>query len=146
MAVNCDFIIMAEKATIAFPETGLGTFVGGGVTAILPQLIGMTKAKMLIYTGKVLDGPAAVEWGLALRSLPIEELLPIAEHTAGHIAAKAPLSIAFAKDQIQRAPHHDLRTVLHTEAEAILASMNTEDWAEGIASFKDRREPSYKGR
>lgn len=146
MAVSCDFILMAETATIAFPETSLGTFVGGGVTAHLPRLVGMTQAKRLVYTGAVLDGAAAVACGLALESLPLEELMPKAMELAKTMAERAPISMTFAKDQLQRSPHRDLETVLLTEAEAIVACMTTEDWAEGIAAFMEKRKPQYSGR
>ncbi len=146
MAVNCDFLMMADQATIAFPETSLGTFVGGGVTAHLPKLVGMTRAKYLVYSGEVLDGPGAVEYGLALRSLPLEELEQAAIALAERIAAKAPISIGFAKEHLQAASDRDLRTVLLTEAEAILACMTTDDWAEGIASFKEHRTPRFGGK
>ena len=146
MAVSCDFILMAETATIAFPETGLGTFVGGGVTAHLPRLVGMTQAKRLIYTGEVLDGAAAVACGLALASTPLEELMTAAMDLARTIATKAPISMAFAKEHLQQSPHRDLRTVLQAEADAILACMTTDDWAEGIAAFMEKRTPRYRGR
>jgi enoyl-CoA hydratase len=146
MALNCDFVIMADNATIAFPETGLGTFVGGGVTSHLPQLVGMTMAKRLIYTGEVLDGPAAVACGLALSSVSLDQLMPTAEALASRLAERAPISMSFAKEQLRKAPGRDLRTVLLVEAEAILACMKTEDWAEGIASFREKRNPDFKGR
>ncbi len=146
MALNGDFLLMADTATIAFPETGLGTFVGGGVTSHLVQLVGMMRAKELVYTGKVLDGPAAVACGLALKSLPLPELLPAALELAEQLAARAPISLAFAKQLLRKAPHWDLETVLLAEAEAILACMKTEDWHEGIRSFSEKREPHYRGR
>ena len=64
-----------REATIAFPETGLGTAVGGGVTYHLPRIIGLSKAKELIYMGNVIDGPTAVRIGLALKCFPVEKLL-----------------------------------------------------------------------
>lgn len=146
MALNCDFILMADEATIAFPEVGLGTFVGGGSTSHLVRLVGLTTAKRLVYTGEVLDGPAAVECGLALRSVPLDQLMPAAEALAEELADKAPISLAFAKDQLQRAPGRDLDTVLLVEAEAIVACMKTEDWAEGIVAFREKRKPEFKGK
>ncbi|MBN2333834.1 MAG: enoyl-CoA hydratase/isomerase family protein [Deltaproteobacteria bacterium] len=146
MALNGDFLLMADSATIGFPETGLATFVGGGVTSHLVRLVGMMKAKELVYTGTVLDGPAAAALGIALRSVPQEELLPEALNLARSVAAKAPISISFAKKLLQKAPHWDLETVLLAEAEAILACMNTEDWHEGVRSFAEKRQPHYEGR
>lgn len=146
MALNGDFLLMADTASIAFPETGLGTFVGGGVTSHLGKLIGRQKAKELVFTGKVLDGAAAVEYGLALKSVPVEELLPTALEMATQMAAKAPISMRFAKTILNQAESLDLQTTLMLEAEAILACMTTEDWREGIVSFAEKRKPVYHGR
>jgi len=146
MALNGDFLLMADTATIGLPEIGLATFVGGGVTSHLPGMVGMMKAKELIYTGKILNGSEAVELGLALRSVPLEQLMPEALGLARELAEKAPISIGFAKKLIQQAPDRDLETVLLAESEAILACMNTEDWHEGIASFAEKRKPRFKGR
>jgi enoyl-CoA hydratase len=146
MALNCDLLLMANDASLAFTETGLGTFVGGGVTAHLNRLLGMQKAKYLVYTGAVLDGPAAVREGLALASYPIDRLLPEAIALAGRLAERAPVSMAFAKQLIQAAPLRDLETVLLAEAEAILACMTTSDWQEGIDSFAEKRLPRFEGK
>lgn len=146
LALCCDFIFMAEGATLAFTETGLGTFVGGGSTKHLARLVGLTRAKELIYTGRVLDGRKAVEIGLALKCLPVKELLKAAVEFGRELAQRAPVSLAFAKELIQKAPEADLEAVLAAETEAILACMDTEDWHEGIASFQEKRKPSFKGK
>ena len=146
MALNCDFLLMADDASLAFTETGLGTFVGGGVTSHLNRLVGMQRAKYLVYTGEVLNGPAAVREGLALASFPVDRMLPETIELARRLAARAPVSMAFAKQLIQAAPLHDLDTVLLAEAEAILACMTTEDWREGVDSFAEKRPPVFKGR
>ncbi len=88
MALNCDFVLMADSATLAFTETGLGTFVGGGVTRHLVELLGPARARWLIYSGEVVDGPGAVALGLALSSHPVERLLPAALEVAGHLAGR----------------------------------------------------------
>jgi len=146
MALNCDFLFMADEASLAFSETGLGTFVGGGVTRHLSRLIGMQLAKYLVYSGEVLSGKQAVAVGLALRSFPIDQLFQESMSFARRLSKRAPVSMAFAKDLLQAAPGRDLRTVLLAEAEAILACMNTADWHEGIASFAEKREPVFEGK
>jgi len=146
LALNGDFLLMADTASIAFPETGLGTFVGGGVTSHLGKLIGRQKAKELVFTGRVLDGPAAVEMGLAMKSYPIDELMPAALELAAVMAKKAPISMKFAKTILNQAESLDLQTALMIEAEAILACMTTEDWREGIVAFAEKRTPKYYGR
>ena len=146
MALNGDFLFMADTATIAFPETGLATCVGGGATYHLGQIVGMMRARELIYTGRVVDGVEAVSLGLALKSVPVEQLLPESIAFAKLLAEKAPVSMALSKALIRQGPYRDLETVLLAESEAILACMNTEDWHEGIRSFSEKRKPVFKGR
>jgi enoyl-CoA hydratase len=146
LALACDFLLMAEDATLAFPEIGLGTFVGGGVTYLLPRQIGLGRAKELVYTGRVLNGPAAVELGLALACFPLSRLLEESRRLARGLADKAPISIAMAKRHLQRAPDLDYVTALHREAEAVLTCMNTSDWREGLRAFAEKRKPRFTGK
>jgi len=146
IALNGDFMFMADTATIAFPETGLATCVGGGATYHLPQLVGMMRAKELIFTGRIVHGPEAMAIGLALKSVPVEQLMPEVLSFASDLAEKAPISLSLTKELIRQGPHRDMETVLLAESEAILACMNTEDWHEGIRSFAGKRKPVFKGR
>jgi len=145
MALNCDFLLMAEEATLAFPETGLGTFVGGGVTHILPRLVGLARAKELVFTGRIIDGKAAVKLGLAIQTYPVDQLLEAARSLALDIAGKAPLSIAFAKDYLQQSPGLRHEEALEGETKAILTCMGSEDWQEGLRAFSENRNPRFKG-
>ncbi len=145
LVLACDFILMADAATLAFSETTLGTFVGGAATALLPRWVGLAQARRLIYTGAVVDGPQAVRLGLALASFPVERLQDEALALARTLAERAPISVAFAKELINRAPQRDLETVLLAEAEAILACMQTRDWQEGLDAFAEKRAPRFVG-
>lgn len=146
MAVNCDFIIMADEASIGFPEVGLGTFVGGGVTKILPELLGIKKARELIYTGRVLSGVHAVDYGLASACYPVNELLYQTMEFADFISSRAPVSVTLAKKNLMLSPDRDIETVMEMEAQSILTCMDTDDWKEGIDAFNEKRRPEYKGR
>jgi enoyl-CoA hydratase len=146
MALACDLLLMAEDATLGLPETGLGTFVGGGVTHLLPRLIGLAKAKELVFTGRVIDGRTAFELGLAIRCCPLGQLMEQTRALALEISEKAPLSIAFAKELLQRCPGEDFETTLEREAKAILACMDSLDWHEGHAAFNEKRKPKFSGR
>jgi enoyl-CoA hydratase len=146
MALSCDVLLMADEATIAFPETGLGTFVGGGVTRHLPLIVGVMRARELVYTGRVIDGKGAVAMGLALASFPVERLMDEARALAGLLARRAPLSMTLAKTLLHRSPGLDLETVLKLEAEAILSCMDTEDWHEGVRAFAEKRDPVFRGK
>lgn len=145
MALACDLVLVAEEATLALPEAALGTFVGGGVTHILPRLVGLAKAKELVYTGRVVDGRTAVELGLALGCCPVARLLDEARALALEIAEKAPISIAFARQYLQRSPGLGIEAALDLEAKAILACMDSDDWKEGLAAFSERRKPRFAG-
>lgn len=145
MALSCDFLLMAEEATLGFPETGLGTFVGGGVTHILPRLIGLAKAKELIYSGRIIDGRTAVQFGLAFECCPVPNLFDEANVLALKIAGKGPISIVLAKDLLQRSPGLDIDEALEMETNAILTCMNSEDWQEGLLAFSEKRSPIFVG-
>jgi enoyl-CoA hydratase len=146
LAIACDFIIMAEEASLAFPELALGTFVGGGATHILPRLIGLARARELIYTGRVVGAGEAVELGLALRCCPAADLPAVAGALAAELAEKAPLSMAFARKSLHISPRKKIAKALRMEAEAILECMESEDWREGLRAFGEKRRPRFKGR
>jgi len=146
MALSCDLLLMAEDATLAFPETGLGTMVGGGVTHVLPRLVGLGRAKELIYTGRVVDGREAVAIGLALACYPVAELGERARSLALELAAKAPVSMERAKRELQRSPGLPLPDALQNETEAIVECMDTADWREGLPAFAETRRPRFEGR
>jgi len=145
LALGCDFVLIAEEATLAFPETSLGTFVGGGVTYHLPRLLGPARAKELVYTGRAVGGREAVELGLALRCFPVARLMDEALTLARVLAEKAPLSMRFAKQRLQQWPVPDLATVLQLETDAILHCMDTADWHEGMRAFGEKRKPAFRG-
>jgi enoyl-CoA hydratase len=146
MALNCDFLFIAEEASLAFPEIGLGTFVGGGVTQHLQRIIGISRAKELIFSGRVIGGPEAVEMGLALRCYPVSTLLEEAVEFGKNLAEKAPISISMAKKYIHESAFKALDDVLKNETDAILSCMETEDWQEGIDAFAEKRKPLYRGK
>jgi len=145
LAIACDFILMAEEATLAFPEIGLGTFVGGGATHILPRLVGLARAKELIYTGRVIGGKEASELGLALFCCPVGELRERAGALARELSGKAPIPMALAKRLLHISPRKKVRKALRMETEAILECMESEDWLEGLRAFSEKRSPRFKG-
>jgi enoyl-CoA hydratase len=145
LALCCDFIFIGDKATIAFPETGLGTFVGGGVTWILTRTLGASNAKYLVYSGKVLNGAEAVEKGLALECFKMDDIFSKTVEFAQQLCKKAPVSIEYAKKLLNKSWMLDYDTSSVLEADAILSCMDTKDWQEGIDAFNEKREPVYKG-
>ncbi|MBE2295052.1 MAG: enoyl-CoA hydratase/isomerase family protein [Phycisphaerales bacterium] len=145
MAVSCDFVLMAESAQIGFPEFSIGTSVGGGVTQILPRLVGLAKARELLFLGTRIDGAEAQRIGLATQMCPDAELLECARQFALKLASKAPISMAIGKKLLNEATHHDFATQLQLELDGVFSCTVTEDWQEGVNAFAEKRAPRFKG-
>ncbi len=88
--INCDFAIASEDARFFFPETSLGVFVTGGVTELLPRLVGLQRARELIMLGERFDARQAQSWGLVWKVVQDAALMPTAIATAKRIAALPP--------------------------------------------------------
>ena len=145
MAISSDFILMKDSALLWLPEVSIGTFVGGGVTGILPRLVGLAKARELIMTGRRIGGQEAVDIGLALKSFSDDDFQAGVDAFARTLADKAPISLGFAKAHLND-PGRDMETRLTTELEALRACMLTEDWQEGVDAFAEKRDPIFRGR
>jgi enoyl-CoA hydratase len=145
MAINADFVLMAKSARIGFPEASIGTFIGGGLTRVLPQLIGLAKARELVFLGELIEGPEAKAIGLATASFPDETFRDDVYAFADRLAAQAPLSIALAKEQLNRGSERTYEAALVTELEGVLSCMSTRDWQEGIDAFAAKRKPAFRG-
>ncbi|GAB4449528.1 MAG: enoyl-CoA hydratase-related protein [Rhodocyclaceae bacterium] len=146
MAIASDFIVMAASAAIGLPEIGLGTFLGGGVTVLLPRLVGLAKAREMVFLGQRVGGDEAVRIGLASRVFPDAGFLEHARGFARQIAGKAPLSMRLAKEQLSMAAERGLDAALTAELEAMTFCSTTRDWQEGIDAFGEKREPVFRGR
>ena len=146
MAISADFIVMRDDAQLGLPEVGIGTHVGGAVTAILPRLVGLLKARELIFLGHRINGIEAKRIGLAHDSAPQSSFDAAVRTLTATLAEKAPISFAFAKDHLNVGHGRDYETLLSTEIEACYACTFTEDWQEGIAAFAEKRKPIFKGR
>ncbi|WP_291997633.1 enoyl-CoA hydratase/isomerase family protein [Candidatus Accumulibacter sp. ACC012] len=145
MAIASDFIVMAESAQIGLPEVSIGTFLGGGVTYLLPRLVGLAKARELVFLGERIKGEEAVRIGLANRVLPDAGFLDAAREFAARIAGKAPLSMQLAKEQLNMAAERTLDAALTAELEGMTFVGSTHDWREGIDAFAEKRLPVFKG-
>ncbi|RWB36184.1 MAG: enoyl-CoA hydratase/isomerase family protein [Mesorhizobium sp.] len=144
IATSADFLIISEDAQLGFPEIAIGTYVGGGVTLRLPRLIGLRNAAKLLLLGDRITGAKCLEIGLATEAPPAHQLKERTAALMERIVTNAPLSMARLKAAINlpQSPNHLFRT----EAEDLLAIMETSDWAEGVAAFAERRSPRFEGR
>lgn len=144
LAISADFLLVADDAVLAFPELSLGTYVGGGVTVLLPRLVGLARARDLLFTGRRISGAEAAAWGIAYRAAPPDELEAATDDLVDRLAAAAPVPVGLMKAHLGRAAALD--GALRDEVAALVECMGTADWAEGVAAFADRRRPAFQGR
>lgn len=145
VAMASDFILMAESAQIGLPEVSIGNYLGGGVTYLLPRLVGLAKARELVFLGERIKGEEAVRIGLANRVFPDEGFLDAAREFAQRVASKAPFSMQLAKEHLNMAAERTLDAALTAELEGMMFVGTTRDWQEGIDAFAEKRTPVFKG-
>ncbi len=145
LALACDIRIAADSAKLGLTETSLAIIPGAGGTQRLSRLIGKGKAKELIFTARKIDAIEAEKIGLAEYVVPIDQLLDKAFEIAAQIAKNGPIAITQAKFAIDKGYEVDLATGLEIEAKAYEITIPTKDRLEGLAAFKEKRPPIYKG-
>ena len=145
IAIAADFVLMAESAQIGLPEVSIGNFLGGGVTWLLPRLVGLAKARELVFLGERIKGEEAVRIGLANRVFADENFLEAAREFAHTLASKAPLSMELAKQQLNLSAERTLDACLCAELEGMMFVGTTRDWQEGVDAFAEKRVPIFKG-
>lgn len=121
-ALGCDIRIAAEGTIFGFPETTVGATVTNMGNQSIARLIGMGRAKELVFTGRRIDAKQAEEWGLVNKVVPLEELDKAAIEMAEEIAAKDPLGIKLARIMLDTCADVDLETVLRIETLAAVTS------------------------
>ncbi len=146
LALACDIRMASSTAKLGLTETALGIIPGAGGTQRLPRLIGMGKAKELIYTARRLSAEEAYEYGIIEHIVQPADLLKQATDLARDIAKNAPLSLIQAKTAINQGMQTDIATGLQIESLAYSRLLHTEDRLEGLKAFQEKRSPVYNGK
>ena len=143
-AIACDIRIAADNAKLGSPEINLGVFPGWGGTQRLPRIVGMSKAKEVIFTG---DKYTALEMGLVDKVVPADHLMDEALAFADKLATKPPLAIKYIKTSIYDGAQCDLQRALQMESALFAHLYSTQDMKEAYAAFLEKRPPKeYIGR
>lgn len=146
LALASDIRIAAGNATMGLTETRLAIIPGAGGTQRLPRLVGKGKAKELIFTGRRIGAEEALNIGLVNKICDQKALMNEATAMAEMICEAGPVAIEQAKYAINYGLETDLHTGLSIESNAYWVTIPTEDRLEGLAAFREKRKPVYKGK
>ena len=146
LALASDIRIASNTASMGLTETRLAIIPGAGGTQRLPRLVGKGKAKELIFTGQRLDAQEALKIGLVNKICDQKDLSDECKKMADMICETGPIAIEQAKYAINYGMETDIQTGLAIESNAYWVCIPTEDRLEGLAAFKEKRQPVYKGK
>lgn len=146
IAMGCDIIIASERAKFGQPEINIGIIPGGGATQRLSRLIGVCRAKELIFTGDIISAEEALKLGMVNRVVPEDQLMATANEMAKKIAVKSSAALKLAKQAINYGMQTNLDSGLKYEYELYSLSLSLEDKAEGVKAFIEKRAPKFVGR
>ncbi len=135
LALAADFRVVADDARLGLPEITLGVHPGAGGTQRLPRLVGVAKAKELIFSGRPVDGRQALAIGLATVSVPAAEVFAEAMAMAARFAAGPTLALAAAKRAIDDGMDTDIASGLRIESDGFAGLFATQDQRTGMAAF-----------
>ncbi|EAX47035.1 Enoyl-CoA hydratase/isomerase [Thermosinus carboxydivorans Nor1] len=145
LAMACDIRLASEKAKFGQPEVNLGIIPGFGGTQRLTRLVGKGQAKLLIFSGDIIDAQEALRIGLVDRVVSADELMVAAKALANKMIAKAPLAVSQAKLAINKGVEMDSESGYMFESEIFGMCFTTADQKEGMRAFLEKRKPVFSG-
>ncbi len=144
VAMACDIRIASTKAKFGQPEINLGIIPGGGGTQRLTRLIGISRAKEMVFSGDIISAQRAYEMGLVNKVTAPEELMAEAKKLAAKIASKSLATLRLCKQAVNYGYSEDLNQGLAFEMKCFADCFRTEDQVEGMQAFVERRNPVFK--
>ena len=146
VAMACDIRIASENARMGQTEINIGLIPGWGGTQRLTRLIGRTKAKELVFTGKMIDAKTAEQLGIVNMVVPADKFKETVRQFAAELAQKAPVALKVAKALINKGAEISLDAAIALEREGFGVVASTEDLQEGVSAFTEKRKPTFKGK
>ena len=146
LSMACDFRLASTKAKFGQPEVGLGIIPGFGGTQRLPRLVGKGMAKYLTITAEIISADEAMRIGLCEKVYEPEALMDEAVKVAQTIISKAPIAVGSAKVAINNGYDMDLKSASRFEIETFTAAFGSDDKAEGMGAFLEKREAKFENK
>jgi enoyl-CoA hydratase/carnithine racemase len=146
LALACDLRYAARRAVFAAPFTALGMHPGMAATWLLPEAVGVSRARELLFTGRRVGAEEAARLGLVHAVVDDDRLLEAALEIAGTIAATGPLATRLTKEALAQGGHRSAADSLAWEGLAQPTTLISEDLREGLAAQRERRAPRFTGR
>jgi enoyl-CoA hydratase len=146
LALACDLRIAAENATFGQPEIKIGVIPGAGGTQRLPRLVGLGRAKELLFTGDTIDAQEAYRIGLINKVVPVEALMSETKKMALKLTKQPPLALKTTKTVVNEGINMNIQSALALEARGFEILFSTEDQKEGMKAFVEKRKPIFKGK
>ena len=146
VAMSCDLRIASENAKMGQTEINIGLIPGWGGTQRLTRLVGMTKAKEMVFTGRIIDAKTAEQIGIVNMVVPADKFRETVGQFAKDLASKAPVALKVAKALINKGSDIGLESALALEREGFGVVGSSEDLKEGVSAFTEKRKPVFKGK
>jgi len=146
LALCCDLRIASENARFGQQEINLGIIPGGGAVQRLPRLVGMAKAKEIVFTGDVFDAQTALEIGLINKVVPPDRLMDEARALAQKLLSKSSVALGYAKKSMNSGVSLSLSSAMDMDECYFARCFSTEDQKEGMKAFVEKRKPEFKNR
>lgn len=146
LMMACDIAYAADTVRLGQPEITLGIIPGAGGTQRLSRLVGKQKAKELTMTGDMIPAEEALRLGLLCKVVPAADLMAEVKKLCEKLLSKGDVALRMAKEAIEAGAQADLGTGMEIEAKAWSVCFTTEDYAEGLKAFLEKRKPNFKGR
>jgi methylglutaconyl-CoA hydratase len=145
LALACDIRLASATAVVGLTETSLGIIPGAGGTQRLPRVVGIARAKEMIFRARRITAAEGLQYGLFLEVTEPDQLIPRALEIAGEIAANGPVALAQAKYAVNKGAEVSLPMGLAIESNAYAVTIPTKDRIEGLTAFREKRKPVYTG-
>lgn len=146
LALTCDIVFASDEATFGMAFVKRGLVPDSGAAFRLVRLVGVARAKELAFAGRTLSAAEALHYGLVQRVVPAAQLMAQAQAYAAELAQGATVAIGLTKRLLDLAPHSSLETMVEHEIGAAIQAIATQDHAEALRAFPERRAPSFTGR